>query len=665
MAGLSWQETADESGRVDAFVLIFTAPFLLAPDLFPRIVTLIALSVLIIPFAVRFRSTGHLTRHTPGNFLVAAILIFFVPLSLLVTPAFWDITWPRVATLSWSVTLFFAVVNWPPPIEGRGTIWSRWMNPTLLYMALGGIVALIGFIGMRSVDKLFYLPVSSAITDWIGIDQGLPTNEIAGILTLFIPFTVALLLSVLVSPRKRALLWLLPLILLMSLTLVLSQSRTGLVSSFIGILLVLALSQIINRKWLVIILGIGLISLIVLTLTGYLNWFIYAGANSWANVINPRLGIWQQALDGLRDHSPWGMGFGVFGRSAALLYPLADPSQPRVLEDAHNLYLQTALDFGLVGGLVFLALLVVAIFTAGKLATRYKQDKLSYFWIVGLLGSLVAHMLYSLTDAVSLGTVAGIPLWFLLGLIFGPAGKPSAEGSMKIRPATLVAGMVTLGIIISIWFWYALPVNRAGQLTARYLMDETVSLPDTATLTRRLAAYGCHAYWFEGLLYHSAGDSPAMTAAWEDLLVCTDHYVRYLSVVAAEDETLARQAIQTYPDNAEAYFWLAQVLPDENPDAAIALYRQGLNLEAGDGLRWLRLGDLLMSRDPAAAEEAYLQSCLNGDPGANGCLRAGGLANARGDVVKAIEYLRLSKYEGARDWADELEAQSSGRQQSN
>lgn len=665
VAGISWRITARDLRRVDTLVLFLTAPFLLAPGQFPRIAVLIALAVLIIPFAVRYRNSGYFTNHTPGNNLIVVLLAFFIPLAILMSPALWEITWPRVTVLVWSISVFFAVINWPASDKGQPVLWRQWMDPALIYLGLGGLVALVGFFGMRSVDKLFYLPINSTIMNRLGIEQGLPTNEIAGVLTLFIPFAVALILADLTSHRKRALLWLLPLTLLMVMTLVLSQSRTGLVAAMIGIVLVFAFSGIIIRRLFFVMLGIAALGVFGLGLAGLLDRFIFAGANSWASVINPRLGIWQQAIDGLRDHSPWGMGFGVFGRSAGLLYPLIDPSQPRVLEDAHNLYLQTALDFGVIGGLVFFLLLAIAVITASKLAIAQKSDRLSRLWMVGLLASLIAHLLYSLTDAVSLGTLAGIPLWFLLGLIFGPARKNSTEWSEKIRPGYVLVGAVGVVILVSVWLWYTLPVNRAGQLTARYLLDPTSSLPETATTTRRLAANRCQAYWFEGLLYHSAGDTLARSAAWKDLLTCTNRYIRYMTVVAAEDTALAHSAIQAYPHSADAYFWLAAALTGEDPDSAIAFYRQGLSLSPKDGLRWQMMADLLVSGDPIAAEEAYYQSCLNGDPGANGCLRAGGLAEARGDVNQAIDYLRLSKFEEAQTWADELEARGSAIDQSN
>jgi hypothetical protein len=84
-----------------------------------------------------------------------------------------------------------------------------------------------------------------------------------------------------------------------------------------------------------------------------------------------------------------------------------------------------------------------------------------------------------------------------------------------------------------------------------------------------------------------------------------------------------------------------------------------LILAPGDGLQWQRLADLTAASDPAAAEDAYYQSCVHGDPGANGCWRAGELAEARGDVEQAVRYYRLSNYSEARARADRLEVELS------
>jgi O-antigen ligase len=648
-----------DSARVGGVILMLTAPFLLAPERFPRLVVVAAAIALLIPFAMRWTNSGRLSRYSPINLWVAALLFVFLPLALFLSPALWTITWPHATTLIWSIALFFTILNWAGMPASPHEQWARMRIPRRVYLALGGLVAVGGLIGMRNVEKLFSLPQTGFLAGWLGIEGTLPTNEIAGVLTLFIPVAAALLLGKLLAGQRRASIWLVPLIAVMLLTLLLTQSRTGLLSTLVSLGIVVALSGLVNRKWLLIGAATAVMGLMALVVFGLMDRVIFAGANSWASVVGPRLGIWQQAIAGIRDHSLWGMGFGLFGRTSGLLYPLTDIAEAPVVEDAHNLYLQAFLDFGLAGGLVFILLLVVALVTLIRLIRSGSLEELGRFWTIGLLAALIAHLMYSLTDAVAPGTPGGVALWFLLGLAMAETVDWPLDTDHEFKPAIWFGGLLIGAIMLSIWFWFALPVNRAGQMTARSLLNASSNAAETAPLVERLAGTRCRAFWFEGLLHHAAGDQFARTAAWSDLLDCTDGYTRYMAVAAAEDAELARRAIVANPGNAPAYFWLAGALPHDAPEEAIALYRQGLILAPGDGLQWQRLADLTAASDPAAAEDAYYQSCVHGDPGANGCWRAGELAEARGDVEQAVRYYRLSNYSEARARADRLEVELS------
>ena len=99
---------------------------------------------------------------------------------------------------------------------------------------------------------------------------------------------------------------------------------------------------------------------------------------------------------------------------------------------------------------------------------------------------------------------------------------------------------------------------------------------------------------------------------------------------------------------------MASILAEPKPERAIELYRQGLEGKPYDGVRWYELGDLLADTDPQAALVAYHQSCYNGDPGSHGCYPAGLLAEELGDLPLALQYYRLSRYEGAVQRAAEL-----------
>jgi hypothetical protein len=250
-----------------------------------------------------------------------------------------------------------------------------------------------------------------------------------------------------------------------------------------------------------------------------------------------------------------------------------------------------------------------------------------------------------------------VPLWFLFGLIL-------RESAGKALPLSMTKRLIFVGTLagIALLSAAALPVNRAGRLAAASLLDPATNPAAQAESVAFLGDRACSAHWYEGLLHHAAGDVAGRSTAWSALLDCTETYTGYMAVVAMDDVSLARQAVAAQPANAAAYFWLAPLLAAGTPDEAAAVYRQGLALAPKDGRRWLALAELLESRDDASALEAYLQACRNGDPGANGCYRAGLLAEARGDMPAAIGFYRLSKWEGALARADELEGQLAGGQ---
>lgn len=634
------------TGQVDGLILLVTGPFLLFAGRFNPLLVAGALLLLAVPFVVRYMRTGRLTRYTPANPLIVLLIGLFVPVSLLVSPLFWEVSWPRFAALAWSVALFFLVINWPVTDRNPSNR-TRLYGPVLAYLLLGFGVAVVGLLGMQSVDKLFSIPLPT-LPDRLFGGAGLPTNEVAGVLTLFIPFAAALSLAGLLTRRIGVLLTALPLTLLLLLTLLLSQSRTGLVSAAIGLALAVALTVRINVRWVVaglVVVGVGLV---VAQIGGLADRFIFAGANSWASVVGPRLGVWSQGWNALLDFPITGMGLGAFGLTVPWLYPQVPLDQALRLEDAHNLYLQSALDLGLLGGIVLVALLLLALVVLARRIRHRPPASLTRALAAGLFASLAAHMIYSLTDAVALGTVAGVPLWFALALSFAKTSdRPPGKAALRPALLALLAAVVAVVGLITI----AGPANLAATVTARSLLQGEAPAIDISPT----ADVACAPRWFAGLQQFAAGETAARNASWMSLLDCTDRFVPYMAVLAPNNGELARQAVARQPAAAAGHFWLAGQLATSDPTAAVAVYLDGLRHAPTAGRQWLALGDLLAERQPAAAQEAYLQACLHGDPGANGCLRAGGIAEQLDGPARAIEIYRLSNYAGSLERADELE----------
>jgi len=251
------------TSAVDVVVLALTAPFLLAAGWAPRSLSLAALALLAVPFVVRRGRTGRFARPMALNWPVTVLGLVFLPAAMLLSPAPWAVSWPRAATLAWSIVLFYAVANWParPRVHRHGRQATRLSGPTWGFLALGGVVAVLAPLVMRSVDKLFFLPQTGWLATRLGWQHALPTNEVAGVLTLFIPFTVALAAAAWWTQRRRLLAALAPLTLLLLAALALTQSRTGLMASAVGALLALLLGARPRRKTLVI--GLGAVALIL------------------------------------------------------------------------------------------------------------------------------------------------------------------------------------------------------------------------------------------------------------------------------------------------------------------------------------------------------------------------------------------------------------------
>jgi tetratricopeptide (TPR) repeat protein len=309
-------------------------------------------------------------------------------------------------------------------------------------------------------------------------------------------------------------------------------------------------------------------------------------------------------------------------------------------------------------------LLVLAGLAALGLVRARPPRSLSRLWAAGLLGALVGHALYSLTDAVALGTVGGVVLWFVFGLIMGnvPTRAPQSVDPFE-RWAPLAIGLSAAALLL-VLLVAARPVNHAGLLAARALLNPTRSAPAAAESAANLTAARCRAGWYEGLLHQAAGDTARRAAVWGDLLGCATEYTGYMAMLAADDEALARRAVAAQPDNPAAIFWLAAIAAPTAPDEAIALYRAGLALAPSDGRRWLALAELLVAQGGQqpddTALDAFLQACRHGDPGANGCARAAAIAAERGDLEAAIRYYRLSNWSEAEARARELEQRLEG-----
>lgn len=121
-----------------------------------------------------------------------------------------------------------------------------------------------------------------------------------------------------------------------------------------------------------------------------------------------RLDIWSSALRGIEDHFFTGIGLGVFNHVVPARYPYHVVGLAFPVSQAHNLFLDVTLAIGF-PGLVGLVLILLGCFI---LAVKSIRDSNSTTPIaLGIVASLVAYLVFGLTDSISLSVPTSFIIW--------------------------------------------------------------------------------------------------------------------------------------------------------------------------------------------------------------------------------------------------------------
>jgi hypothetical protein len=653
----------------EAAFLATLAPVMLLPEAFPIPVTWIALPLLGLPGVLRKRSTGVWSVPTPLNGPALLLLLFFAPLGIIFS-ALPAVSWIRMCAFAWSISAFFSIVNFRLPGVPTNTECSSDGDRIPLALLIStAAAAILALFAIRTEAKL---PVAGSIAEHLpnlfgataGLTAGADPNELAGVLVLFAPIALALCIGarhLALDKRKGNGSQVAGCILIAIFysALLLTQSRDGLMASGIAVILTYAL---LGRRGL-LPAGITLILLIATVLSigsgRVVDALLFAGKHTGLtvdSVLTFRFGIWDRGLLALRDVLPSGLGFGVFGRALPELYPVTLSHESFRIADAHNLYLQTALDFGFAGAVVFFVVITSALRMSWRAMKR--RGPLEY-WSIGMFAGLAGFLLFNLFDAVSLGSRAGVAWWVFLAMLCRIAPlQTELERATQRRRRRIAAIVIIVAVLGCVLFLSpARNVMRTQHATiaaAHALMISPAELPEAGTLTRLEARHSPSLGWLHGLVCERLDDMPGRDSAWAILVCRSPRHIPLLRLRAPQTRVLAECAVGAHATSAEALFWLAGILAATDTARAIALYRTGLSYDADDGLSWYRLGSLLAFTDPRQAIVAFGESCIHGDPGANGCLQAGRTAERLGDIPLAIQWYNKSRYIVARDRAEEL-----------
>lgn len=409
------------SRLVWTWALVFVAtPALMFPLAWPRVTAGVLAVVLGLVVADAIVGRRRSVPAVPAILRVPlAIFAACVLVGVYVAPSL-DLMVPKLCGLLMGALLFRAVVV-------TGVTLSRIRILVLAYACCGAAVAVSGVLATPSwPDKVkplraIALRIPTMVTGLPGADAGVNANALGGTTLFFLPLLAVLGIAWWRQPRGARPRWTargvaaaaalgISGVLLLS-VLLLSQSRTAWASSVIAWAAVVALG-IRTARWIRTAVAGALVGVAVF-LTVWL-WPPPAERPSLMTHVGGRAFTWTLALDAIVSRPLTGVGLGGFRLIAESLQPA---NQPRLdVPNAHNTFLQVALDTGIPGLAAYLALLFGATKMTFALRRHPACDEHATLCF-GLWAGLLAVHLFGIPDAIAPGAKVGIFLWWNLGLI--------------------------------------------------------------------------------------------------------------------------------------------------------------------------------------------------------------------------------------------------------
>jgi putative inorganic carbon (HCO3(-)) transporter len=363
---------------------------------------------------LRWRAVGSPVPRLRVNLFVV-LLLSGVVIGLLVTPARWAGV-ESAGKLLAGVTALYVVHD---VFKTRAELWRA-------AGALVGVgilmVLIVPFSVSWTADKVYTLP---SFLDWTLRPPGEGTNPniVAAVIVLTFPLAVALLWA-----PGRLLRWLGASALgPLAVGLLVLQARGAWFALPGGF----AIGAAFYRRWLLPLVPLLLLAALALnqSLGGgdRLSDIVYGKVGTrTSGTLMERQAMWAQAVELLRGHPLTGIGLGAYPFVAPYAPPYSLDAPALVQPHAHNVFLQVALDTGLLGLAGFCGVWGLAALAAWRAWSRRVAAPLP----LGILAAFGVALVHSLGDATFWGLKAGWALWCLFGLALA-AGSTADETELE------------------------------------------------------------------------------------------------------------------------------------------------------------------------------------------------------------------------------------------
>jgi putative inorganic carbon (HCO3(-)) transporter len=406
--------------------------------LFPEAGKAWRLLLLVVVLGVQWWAWGQALPVTPLNPAILLVAVM-TGVSMLVTP---DPSGSlgKVSGVLLGMMVFFTVAQQARNRQG-------WLKALGGWCVAGMGVALVGLVATRWFsNKLTFMDAVTSqlpvrLTGLMGAEEGIQPNELAGALVWVVPVVAMGLAALAAGPKWLASRsgrgkvragslagWAALLsvtVVLCGGVVVLAQSRGGYLALALATIVMVVMLTRGKWRWMVVgLLGVAIIAGgVVVSQVGMqtlvdqvIDSLPVGNAAVSLGTMNGRVEIWKRVVWAMMDAPLTGMGMNVFRKAVYLIYPMFQLPASYDVAHAHNELLQAALDLGIPGLIGFMAIYVGAV---GMLARTMQAGGTMRLLALGLLGGLLAHFIFGMTDAVALGAKPGFLFWWLLGMVYG------------------------------------------------------------------------------------------------------------------------------------------------------------------------------------------------------------------------------------------------------
>ena len=369
---------------------------------------LIAIFIGLSFWLIRWLAKGYLTLRTPSDFGILVLLIMTV--FTLVVTSLEEVTEIQVYRLWSGIILFYAIINWT-------LTYRRLIILIIVFALLAFAFAVMSLFAVNwDYEKLSFIP--SSIYHYFPqfFSDTVHHNVSAGYLVLLLPPLLGILLFSWKQINIYFKLLLIPVSVLTTSVLILTQSWGALLAFAIVFTLLLALCW----RW------VWLFALFGVVATAGLAYYI--GVHRLLTILSSgvslgglegRIEVWSRAIYMIQDFPVGGVGMGRFMRVADTMYPffLAEPGS---IPHAHNILLQIAVDLGIPGLIGWLSILIGIMVIAWRVYRQGGDYKKQWFAGLGagLFLSQIALFIHGMVDAVTWGVIRLTPIvWMVWGLV--------------------------------------------------------------------------------------------------------------------------------------------------------------------------------------------------------------------------------------------------------